>query len=127
MELGPLQKKWIEALRSGKYEQGQNWLRIDNCYCCLGVAAEFVLGITPKGNGSSTERTVYLYNNESFELEKKDFEKLGLVDEIGSFKEPFRDGKEYFTLAALNDNFWTFEEIADYIEANPDNVFTRSA
>ena len=31
-------QKWIEALRSGKYKQGQSCLKnTDNAYCCLGV------------------------------------------------------------------------------------------
>lgn len=31
-------KRWIEALRSGDYEQGKNSLYKDGKYCCLGVA-----------------------------------------------------------------------------------------
>jgi hypothetical protein len=35
-------KLWVEALLSGKYEQGKNFLHTieDNKYCCLGVACE---------------------------------------------------------------------------------------
>src|SRR6201999_3937912 len=36
---------WIEALRSGKYKQGQTWLkntREENRLCCLGVYADAV-------------------------------------------------------------------------------------
>jgi len=35
-----IKKAWIEALRSGKYEQGRGYLKKDNCYCCLGVICE---------------------------------------------------------------------------------------
>lgn len=36
--------KWVEALRSGKYQQGQGKLCTRDCkYCCLGVLCE-VLG-----------------------------------------------------------------------------------
>jgi hypothetical protein len=40
--------KWIAALRSGEYKQGQNMLcnRYDNSYCCLGVAGA-ICGATP--------------------------------------------------------------------------------
>lgn len=31
---------WVEALRSGEYEQGRTWLRENDRYCCLGVACE---------------------------------------------------------------------------------------
>lgn len=33
-------KDWLEALRSGKYEQGVGSLYEDGKYCCLGVACE---------------------------------------------------------------------------------------
>lgn len=44
-QLGPLQLEWLEALESGKFEQGQTCLKKDNKFCCLGVACE-LSGIT---------------------------------------------------------------------------------
>lgn len=40
-----LKQEWINALRSGKYEQGRNYLKTKNRhgvikYCCLGVLCE---------------------------------------------------------------------------------------
>jgi hypothetical protein len=32
-----LKRKWIEALRSGKYRQTRQYLMDDGGYCCLGV------------------------------------------------------------------------------------------
>lgn len=37
---------WIEALRSGKYEQTQGTLKRDQKYCCLGVLQE-ITGCEP--------------------------------------------------------------------------------
>lgn len=43
-------RKWIEALRSGKYKQGKSRLRTDGNddskpeFCCIGVACEIVDG-----------------------------------------------------------------------------------
>lgn len=38
-----IKAKWIEALRSGKYEQGRGRLRSeDNKYCCLGVLCDLI-------------------------------------------------------------------------------------
>jgi hypothetical protein len=31
---------WIADLRSGKYKQGRKWLHNNDCFCCLGVAAD---------------------------------------------------------------------------------------
>lgn len=35
-----IKKKWIEALRSGKYKQGIGFLNNNGKYCCLGVLCE---------------------------------------------------------------------------------------
>lgn len=37
-----LEAKWLEALRSGKYEQGHYDLRRKNGYCCLGVLCDII-------------------------------------------------------------------------------------
>lgn len=36
-------KLWIDALRSGDYEQGQGALNKDNKFCCLGVLCEVAI------------------------------------------------------------------------------------
>ena len=42
----PIIRKWVDALRSGKYEQGNDLLRsIDDEFCCLGVLCD-VLGMS---------------------------------------------------------------------------------
>lgn len=38
--LGPNQQKWINALKSGEYEQCDGSLEDSNGYCCLGVACK---------------------------------------------------------------------------------------
>jgi len=36
-----IKHQWTEALRSGQYPQGKEWLRnADGAYCCLGVLCE---------------------------------------------------------------------------------------
>jgi hypothetical protein len=35
-----LRDKWITALRSGQYQQGQSYLKSNGAYCCLGVLCE---------------------------------------------------------------------------------------
>jgi hypothetical protein len=40
-----IKKKWVKALRSGKYKQGSINLRnTKGGYCCLGVLAEIIQG-----------------------------------------------------------------------------------
>lgn len=50
-----LKRKWIEALRSGEYEQGQDQLictlsREVEEYCCLGVLADIMDGVVRDGD-----------------------------------------------------------------------------
>lgn len=35
-----IKKKWVDALRSGKYKQGREQLRDGDKFCCLGVLCE---------------------------------------------------------------------------------------
>lgn len=39
-----LAKRWVSALRSGKYTQTDSVLHDDRGYCCLGVLMEIVYG-----------------------------------------------------------------------------------
>ena len=45
---------WVNALRSGKYEQGRNVLcSLDNKYCCLGVLCELYMERMKKNHKKS--------------------------------------------------------------------------
>jgi len=35
-----IKEKWVTALRSGKYQQGTDFLRANDQYCCLGVLCD---------------------------------------------------------------------------------------
>jgi hypothetical protein len=98
-----LKKKWVAALRSGKYRQGIGELWVgDNSYCCLGVLCR-VAGMT---------------NNQ--------IEKLKVIDEgeeIGNYlltpellKKFDLTQKQQKGAAAMNDNDKSFEYIAKHIE-----------
>ena len=87
---------WIEALRSGDYEQGQGCLRIEGAHCCLGVLGELV--------GFDDLKGVYLSKYYS-EDEPPIFLKLPRVIQ--------------HALAGYNDNGYSFEDIADYLESVP--------
>ena len=98
-------RKWVEALRSGKYEQGQERLVRNNKYCCLGVACELAgLPKASDGNGFIAQYTLCL-----------DYLPIEVQQWLGvSSRNPIVNGEE---LAQWND--WrgkTFAEIADMIE-----------
>ena len=89
-------KKWVAALRSGKYKQGQNALMTEEgTYCCLGVACRVA--------GSPIEL------DQMFPAEDSRVPKI-LRSE---------DTELNNTLAKRNDSgLWSFNRIADWIEKN---------
>jgi len=120
-------RKWIAALRSGKYKQTHEALCVENAsgqkaYCCLGVLCEvselgrFVRGMFKYDLSrlaykvDSSESLNYSTN---YLVEAEEFSPLTreIVIEEGRY-----DTLERY-LAWLNDDqLWTFEQIADYVE-----------
>ena len=84
-------KAWVDALRSGKYEQGKEILKRDGKYCCLGVLCDILC------YDSSSRHTIR--------------DQWGESAYIGCVTQSL--------LAGMNDDGKTFEEIADYIELKP--------
>lgn len=110
MELGPNQKRWIEMLRSGEYEQISEQLTDGRGYCCLGVAC-LAVEVTP-GN----EATLIYYPSV--------VQSLGLIGNSGCPADVCDE--DYEALVDLNDNGMTFSEIADLLEAKPQMYFRES-
>ena len=126
MELGVKQEAWIAALRSGKYKQATNRLFTEEGYCCLGVMCvlegkEFVKGVKEECQNPND----YYIKGTSFDRVSPDeiaIEMYGLRSNIGSSADI-----NGYALTTLNDNGSTFEEIADLLEKNPDEYFTKTA
>ena len=109
-------KKWVAALRLGKYRRTTGMLhRRGSGYCCLGVACEVYIqhgGVLTKaiGEGAVT------YDGERGILPVAVKNWLGLRDAYSSYN----DG----SLASQNDSWgMTFARIADLIESEPDGLF----
>jgi len=100
-----LKAKWVEALRSGKYEQGVGALLKDGKYCCLGVLACVM------------DREIPLRGIHHVAIGDTVVEDDG--KEVGySFFEPLLGSVPHTDLAHRNDRGDSFKAIADYIEAN---------
>jgi len=123
-------KEWIEALRSGKYTQGQGCLRsIDDRFCCLGVLCD----ITNRKDWDEGEDSYYAtILNEKDALPKSILNLLNLEDRTPDFKISSKNSKlleileenyeeedriNYDDLTQLND-IWglNFNQIADILE-----------
>lgn len=105
-----IRKKWVEALRSGKYTQADGALckiQGDKCtHCCLGVLLDIC--DVKKSNDSCLDRYTYYYgNSRSWYRLPTDFRIHVGLNEIDASH-----------LAALNDDGIPFTVIADHIEHN---------
>jgi len=87
-----IKKQWLKALRSGQYEQGRMALRTEaGTYCCLGVLVD----ITQLQPLTGTGGCLLDSTRQAVDLDIED---------------------ESIFVDANDDEGWTFEEIADYIE-----------
>lgn len=118
-------RKWVEALRSGEYQQATEALRSgDNTrgyrYCCLGVACDLyrqeVGGEWVGDDFKDTDGQLM----EDAELPAVVRDWLGLRWCSGHFI-PQDTGSS--TLIRINDGGSTFAEIADVIESEPKGLF----
>lgn len=109
-----VRQKWVEMLRSGKYEQGKNRLRgIDNKYCCLGVLCE--LAVQEKViNPPVLMGQEYAYDDDTVELTHRIKDWSGIRSHSGAYE----DGN----LARDNDAGMLFKDIANTIEAEPEGL-----
>lgn len=107
--------KWLAALRSGKYKQGQSTLRaVDDkgrkSFCCLGVLCDITSGRSWDHNEfTASENAVWLKGVKlgSGDLTAEGCDKYGITME------------EVDMLVELNDNDGaSFKKIAKHIEKN---------
>ena len=105
-------KKWVSALRSGKYKQGEGRLRdSDNNFCCLGVLCDLHRRETGKGRW---RKGMYFAGDDCHDeiTPNAVADWAGLHEQDPILPEDF----ENQTLALLNDANVPFEDIAYHIE-----------
>jgi hypothetical protein len=102
-----IKAKWVEALRSGKYEQGKNTLRSGNDrFCCLGVLCDVLQVPNTMVVGMDDEEN-YLYEGSDACLPERIRKMVGIWH------------RDQSKLIDLNDTEnASFLEIADWIEKN---------
>lgn len=121
-------QKWIDFLREEGRVKAVNILDNGNeKRCCLGHAC-FVLGVTRHVERMSNGVAAVYYGKQWNRVRAPDelVELLGLNDNLGRFKDGAltHASRERFSLADINDSTHaTPKEIADFIEANYDQVF----
>lgn len=109
-----LKRKWIEALRSGKYQQGRQYLRCGNKFCCLGVLCDIV---KPDSWIPSTSHDEPVYKFVSGEVKNSLLLPWEIEKMLGDWHRETTMAVD--TLMAMNDTRMnSFDEIADWIEEN---------
>jgi hypothetical protein len=115
-----IKEEWLKRLRSGDYQQYKGYLKYLNnskqtCHCCLGVLVEIQIDkggfLQPEWSepNNEDENYTFYFNNEK-----------SMTSMIGSSTLEWAsiDGLEIAEhLAVMNDQGFTFAEIADAIEA----------
>jgi len=113
-------QKLIDALRSGEFEQTTGRLKNFEvwAFCCLGVACELYRQAQPEEGG--WHKTKFLGCSASLPEQVKNW--LGFRNNAGGFS-PYSNDNDIKSLVGMNDNGYTFTEIADLIESEPDGLF----
>ncbi len=98
-------RKWVKALRSGKYSQTKEVLENKEGYCCLGVACDIFIEKKYINKGTLGVIVGVLPNDQELSPEW-----------LNGINDDFHDLTELY-LTNLNDTLnYTFDEIADCLE-----------
>jgi hypothetical protein len=113
-----IKEKWLEALRSGRYQQGTKELRsLTNRFCCLGVLVDILM---PE-NWKIGENRYYIQESETSTalavLPKSISDTYGLSCTVNIHSFYYEDREiNVSTLTEANDFGMSFDEIANIIE-----------
>jgi len=121
-----IKTKWIAALRSGDYTQARHELNSGDGFCCLGVLAEVLEpGVTKTGDLSDCSSfrgsdemnggiRAFAQRHELGALFAPNDGLRAVTQEHGVEMGAWREADR--ALMSLNDNDWSFEDIANLIE-----------
>ena len=99
-----IKKRWLEALRSGKYTQARGYMKQDGSHCCLGVLSD----LYAKEQGILITD---LYHNGAGGIGA-----TACVHDAVTKWAGLKDEGALSQFASMNDNGSSFEEIAAVIE-----------
>lgn len=124
-------KEWVKALRSGKYKQGQSYLKATwnkktTRHCCLGVLCELYNNTMKKSKKKALKETtnkdtvVHKFGSSDSLLPSVVRKWAGLKTSDGECK----DSHDAFltSLSDMNDFGANFNKIANFIEKNYKNL-----
>jgi len=132
VEMKANRQKWVDALRSGKYQQTTNCLNNARGHCCLGVLAEVYEQKT--GDELPRDKSGFIIGSGLIHTDMYGWALrnvgvwVGLQTDMGCFfndqKIPIMGYDTQGSLAKLNDQYRIeFSAIADVIESEPKELF----
>jgi len=116
--------KWIESLRSGKFNQDKNYLKEDTTHCCLGVLCELYNELNEEKIEESSmwlgetgdKDKIHAFDGATGALSITVQRWAGIKTDVG------RVGEEDYLTLMNDDAKCSFSEIADFIEKNIENL-----
>ncbi len=120
-----VKEKWIAALRSGEYQQGDGKLRNRDGYCCLGVLCDlYSKEKNTKWEFRGDDETIHLpmdywyFDGESEFLPKSVMEWAEIEADCPEVAVEDEDAGEsiYDSIANLNDSGYSFSALSNIIE-----------
>jgi hypothetical protein len=142
-ELGPLQKKFLEALESGRYKQGTGYLSFKKSdgwqHCCLGVACETVgTRIVEIQHREGSEEAFFAlrnYEGRASFLPSLVKDAMKFHDDAGTFvkwelipeEQSEIEELPYHSLMHLNDHSEDFFKVIEIIKKFPHAIFSGPA
>src|ERR1035437_1012294 len=117
-------QSYLEALRSGRYEQAQGSLREGNRFCCLGVACDVYRELTGKGAGD-TDVFVSDTGGDTNYMPPEVMKFYGFRNRRGEYdvSGPNVPHKRKLADDDNDEDRKSFSEIADIIEQAPPGLF----
>jgi hypothetical protein len=125
-----IKKLWVDALRSGNYQQGARHLRSGDGYCCLEVLCD-LHDQSKNGPGWAEEAMArvpdsFFYDKVLEHLKRNDWTYLGYDARLplevckwaGIIPCGLTDASVEIKLSQMSDGGASFDEIADFIEQN---------
>jgi hypothetical protein len=142
-KMGPKQRKWLSALKSGKFIQTRGTLGRKTRdgklkHCCLGVLCELNIKAIKEVGWDEYTPTVKTYDDSDGNLPSHMKDLAGLYDVAGGFdgksllpperrQEFDKLVKQLDSLAEVNDTSRSYDKVIEIISKFPEAVFIRSA
>lgn len=114
-----VKQKWIDALRSGKYEQGSEKLRSVSGYCCLGVLCDLYAQEHDTQWEFTHPMDYWYFGDRSEYLPEPVMDWAGLNSHNPKMRVDVDEEctwPHYEEIANLNDRGYTFNDLSNMIE-----------